>query len=396
MPLLDVRSNPILTAQSSPGAPTYLQVAVGSPVLSQSALGAVSAAITLSTRVSANRRRRDTSNWESEDTIEIDLKILSQGDAPVTEASSSPYWVFVCNPKRWAIDQFFERGIERDGWGIRPADQARFAPGQLGFVRVGVDRRSNKERKGKPKLEPGVYALCEVESEAHPGRGGTDDFSPNGAVHGPGWPTVDVCYLRNYAAQPLTIARLRRERPNISRQLLEGFQAATFPISADDSHAVMELLGENVEDIPPPPELGLLTPGKLAELEARYLNASPEVRERLSRTIERGPIGACVKRVNDFKCQLCAALGRNPIGFKKKNGEPYVEAHHVMPVAKQQIGSLAASNVLTLCANHHREVHFSVVDVFTHADVFEIRIEGQCLRIPRFTFELPNGAGTLM
>jgi predicted RNA-binding protein with PUA-like domain len=331
-------------------------------------------------------------NWVSADTIEIDLKNSLQGDALVAEASSSPYWVFVCNPKRWAIDQFLERGIERDGWGIRPADQARFAPGQLGFVRVGVDQRSNKERKGKPKLEPGVYALCEVESEAHPGRGGTDDFSPNGAVHGPGWPTVDVRYLRNYAAQPLTITRLRRERPNISRQLLEGFQAATFPISADDFHAVMELLGENVEDIPSRPELSLLTPGKLAELEARYLNASPEVRERLSRTIERGPIGASVKRVNEFKCQLCAALGRNPIGFKKKNGEPYVEAHHVMPVAKQQIGSLSASNVLTLCANHHREVHFSVVEVSTHANVFEIRIEGQCLRIPRFAFELPNGA----
>jgi predicted RNA-binding protein with PUA-like domain len=320
------------------------------------------------------------------------IKMSSRGNALVTEPSSTPYWVFVCNPKKWAIDQFLERGIERDGWGIRPTDKARFAPGQLGFVRVGVDRRSNKERKGKPKLEPGIYALCEVESEAHPGRGATDDFAPR-AVHGPGWPTVDVRYLRNYATRPLTIARLRRERPDISRQLLDGFQAASFPISAGDFHTVMELLGENVEDIPSSPELSLVTPNKLADLEARYLDASPEARERISRTIERGPIGAQVKRLNGFKCQLCAVLGCNPIGFKKKNGEPYVEAHHVMPVAKRQIGSLSASNVLTLCANHHREVHFGFVEVSTHTDLFEIEIEGRCLRIPRFNFVLMNDAG---
>jgi EVE domain len=105
------------------------------------------------------------------------------------ESSSTPYWVFVCNPQKWPIDQFLERGIERGGWGIRRADKARFAPGQLGIVRVGVDRRSNRARRGKPKLEPGIYAVCEVESEAYPRRNPTDDLSPNRAVHAADWPT---------------------------------------------------------------------------------------------------------------------------------------------------------------------------------------------------------------
>ena len=38
------------------------------------------------------------------------------------EATSAPYWVFVCNPKKWAIDQFLEQGREHDTWGVRPSD----------------------------------------------------------------------------------------------------------------------------------------------------------------------------------------------------------------------------------------------------------------------------------
>ena len=63
-------------------------------------------------------------------------------------------WVFVCSPKKWAVDQFLDRRVERDSWGVRPSDRERFAPGQLGIVRVGVDRRSASERRGAPPMEP--------------------------------------------------------------------------------------------------------------------------------------------------------------------------------------------------------------------------------------------------
>lgn len=302
----------------------------------------------------------------------------------MAETISAPYWVFVCNPKKWAIDRFLERGIEHDTWGVRPSDRERFAPGQLGLVRVGVDRRSGKQRKGKSKLEAGIYALCEVESKAFPGTGANDEFWASGAGRQPGWPTINIRYLRTYAASALTIERLRHENPNVSRQLLNGFQAASFPIPASDFHAVMQLLGEDVEAIPTRPDIALTTLDKLAALEAKYLHASPEVKERVSRSIERGPVGTEVKRANGFKCQLCATLGREPIGFKKKNGEPYVEAHHVMPVSEKQIGSLAASNVLTLCANHHREVHFGCAQVVVNDGAFDVLIEGKKVQVPRF------------
>ena len=186
----------------------------------------------------------------------------------ITEpAGEAPYWVFVCNPKKWAIDRFFDLNIEHDEWGVRPSDRHKFAPGQLGVVRVGLDRRSKLQRGAKPPLEPGIYALCEVESEAFPGTGANDEFWVDGEGREPGWPTVKIRYLRTYRDRPLTIERLNAERPNISRLLLDGFQAASFPITASDFHTVLELLGEDVDDLALPRE-GDTSPETLTALQS--------------------------------------------------------------------------------------------------------------------------------
>ncbi|MCR2835299.1 hypothetical protein [Parerythrobacter lacustris] len=65
----------------------------------------------------------------------------------------------------------------------------------------------------------------------------------------------------------------------------------------------------------------------------------PEVREKVSKQIERGSIGQKLKKLNGYRCQLCEVLGHDPISFVKANGEPYVEAHHVTPVSELQLGS---------------------------------------------------------
>jgi predicted HNH restriction endonuclease len=300
----------------------------------------------------------------------------------------APYWVFVCNPKRWAVDKFLGRSIEHDTWGVRPSDRDRFAPGQLGVVRVGVDRRSAVEREGKPPLEPGIYALCQVESEAFDGSGANDEFWTSGEAREAGWPTVKLRYLRAYLNQPLTIERLRAELPDVSPLLLNGFQAASFPIPADDFRRVVELLGgEPDDDLIPPTDAVDLAGDKLAALERKYLHASPEVKRKLSKVIERRQIGSLVKRATGFKCQVCEVLGRRPIGFLTKSGEPYVEAHHVTPVSKREIGSLSASNVMTVCANHHRQMHYGGIDVMITPTSFEFEIDGAPLRIARLSID---------
>jgi predicted HNH restriction endonuclease/predicted RNA-binding protein with PUA-like domain len=309
-------------------------------------------------------------------------------DGSETAVNESPYWVFVCNPKKWAIDRFLDRRVEHDTWGVRPSDRERFAPGQLGIVRVGVDRRSVAERDGSPPLEPGIYALCEVESEAYPGNGASDEFWAAGEAREPGWPTVKIRYVKTYD-RPLTIERLRTEAPGLSPLLLNGFQAASFPVSAADFRTVMALLNEDLDDLASPTSSVDTAVDKLAAMEQLYLKASPEMKQTVSKTIERGPIGNLVKKINGHRCQICEALGLNPIGFRKPNGEPYVEAHHAMPVAKKEIGSLSASNVMTVCPNHHRQLHYGGIVVVIGPTAFDLTIDGTAINIPKVKIGKP-------
>jgi hypothetical protein len=140
---------------------------------------------------------------------------------------------------------------------------------------------------------------------------------------------------------------------------------------------------EELDDLPSPAAQSEVTSDRLAAMEEKYLHATPEVKEKLSRAVERGSIGALVKKETGFKCQLCEALGLDPVGFLKMNGEPYVEAHHVMPVAKKEIGSLSASNIMTLCANHHRQMHYGGIDVVIGSTTFDFVIEEKLVKIPR-------------
>lgn len=300
-----------------------------------------------------------------------------------TVIAEEPYWVFVCNPKKWAIDRFLDRNIEHDTWGIRPSDRQLFAPGQLAIIRVGVDRRTVAERNGRPLLEPGIYALCEVQSEAFDGTGAGDEFWAPEETREMGWPTVKIRYLRSYKTNPLTIDKLRADRPRLSHLLLNGFQASSFPLQADDFREVMQLLRVEPNDLPSPVTPSEITSHKLAEIEEKYLRASVEVKERLSRTVERGRTGALAKKAIGYKCQLCAALGLDPVGFATRNGEPYVEAHHVMPVAKKEVGSLAASNIMVLCANHHRQMHYGGINVVINATTFDFFVGKRAVAIYR-------------
>jgi hypothetical protein len=122
----------------------------------------------------------------------------------------------------------------------------------------------------------------------------------------------------------------------------------------------------------------------LIATERNLLGRKPEVRERVSKSIERGSIGQKLKRANGFKCQLCDVLGLNPVGFLKANDEPYVEAHHVTPVSALEVGSLEASNIMILCANHHREMHYGRIELERDEREFILKLNGDALRIKRF------------
>ncbi len=55
-------------------------------------------------------------------------------------------------------------------------------------------------------------------------------------------------------------------------------------------------------------------------------------------------------RANGF-CQLCD----QPAPFNKKNGDPFLEVHHIKHLANE--GSDTIDNVAALCPNCHRKIH---------------------------------------
>lgn len=58
-----------------------------------------------------------------------------------------------------------------------------------------------------------------------------------------------------------------------------------------------------------------------------------------------------VVRLAKGKCEYCKCEG-----FVLPDGSKYIEAHHVISLAKD--GADTVDNVIALCANHHREAHF--------------------------------------
>lgn len=52
-------------------------------------------------------------------------------------------------------------------------------------------------------------------------------------------------------------------------------------------------------------------------------------------------------------CQLCGCEAP----FKDKNGDPYLEIHHAVPI--RDGGSDSAENLIALCPNCHRKIHVS-------------------------------------
>ena len=91
-----------------------------------------------------------------------------------------------------------------------------------------------------------------------------------------------------------------------------------------------------------------------------------------------------LKRANGFKCQVCEVLKMEPVGFIKADGEPYVEAHHATPVSALEVGSLSATNIMILCANHHRQMHYGAVSIKRTVARFILTLDGKRMEIRRF------------
>jgi predicted restriction endonuclease len=83
-----------------------------------------------------------------------------------------------------------------------------------------------------------------------------------------------------------------------------------------------------------------------------------ETREVIVKQIKRYySITENCKRKYNNKCQIKGC----GFTFKKKNGEFYSEAHHLIPLSKG--GTQEENNVIILCPNHHRMMHYADVEI---------------------------------
>lgn len=137
---------------------------------------------------------------------------------------------------------------------------------------------------------------------------------------------------------------------------------------------------------------------RLDRLLARYARATPLVRQRVVRAIERGPVGNLLKGACGYTCQICRALALPQMTFRKSGGTPYVEAHHVVPVADGVHGSLHPANVIIVCAMHHRELHHGAAAwIDDQGSSFKVTVELGTVTLPKpdliRLLEEPPGTG---
>lgn len=106
-----------------------------------------------------------------------------------------------------------------------------------------------------------------------------------------------------------------------------------------------------------------------------------------SHHIERGGVGDEVKRACGYRCQICERLGIDGLGFTRRSGGNYAEAHHVLPVSGLALGSLGPSNVICVCPNYDRQIHYGRVTLADHEDGFVFTVEGAAVRVRRILVE---------
>lgn len=126
----------------------------------------------------------------------------------------------------------------------------------------------------------------------------------------------------------------------------------------------------------------------LIRLNEKYKNAAPDVKKFLSKRIERGSFAQKFKVIAGSKCMICEQVNKNPYVFLKENNEYYIEVHHVIFISKRLKGTLTSANLITVCPNHHRQLHYGKNTDFIEVDdtKFLFKLDGKLISIKKLPF----------
>lgn len=296
----------------------------------------------------------------------------SPTDVPETRTlPPTGYWMFVCNPRFWDADKWLAQGIDELLYKISKHNRKEFQVGDLAVLRVAT-------LKGKPAR---IVAIAEVASSPiECPDSDTTAYVDKSDANQVAW-RVRLRILSDFAQDPLIIKNL----PNTDdfKYFRQPLQTSSIPISraAFSRVWVHSGLTGDVLDI----ERQTATRMGTRALEDQNRDQTPKQKTRISKYIERGPVGAEVKIARKHICQICEALGSSSPAFIKKDGSAYSEAHHVQPVSELSEGSLGCDNIMVLCPNHHRQAHYGCFEVLeTEKLYWHILIDGKEVTIERY------------
>jgi predicted HNH restriction endonuclease len=302
------------------------------------------------------------------------------------------YWMFICNPKQWAIDDFLDQKTEISTWKITSYQKDHIKIGDKAIIRVGKDKRTIKELNGKQRLESGIYAFVEIIGESEYKTDIKDDFwIEEGKSSEYAW-RAKIRYVENLISSPIEIKNLKENSDfNENSPIIKGRQASSWPIDKKEYESLLTLSGKAIAELDEIKETELYSIDEIERIIKKYQNLTPRKKEIISTKIERGEISQVVKKIYNYECLICKALDQNPIGFTKKNGIPYIETHHFFPVSNLQSGSLGIGNLMTVCANHHRQLHYGNVEILKSNDkVFELNIDNKKLTVKKKQLTKPK------
>jgi hypothetical protein len=166
----------------------------------------------------------------------------------------------------------------------------------------------------------------------------------------------------------------------IERHILK-IHSARFKIDITDYFNRTEFLNAE-DDLKQPPVAFSKEQGKshsnlkieLKSLNEKFRNASPIRKLVLSEQVARpSRIVNALKELRDFTCQICRKKG-----FRKRSGDFYAEAHHLVELHKMLPNSYCTENVIILCSNCHRRIHLGEYKVKgIDANSFQFKFEGE-------------------
>ncbi len=266
------------------------------------------------------------------------------------------YWMFVCNRKTWDGEAWLRSAKNQLLYKVSDHNHTEVQPGDFGVLRI------NKKSipKGHPAQSAAVYAIVQIagtpQRQIDPD---SEHYSDTLDAAESVW-RVPLNILANLADRPISVEDLPTS---------DDFTLFRKPLQTS-SIAISRLAFAEIyrrSDLIIPRKTMANTSQGVRVLEGEAFNAAPERRKRISSYIERGNIGKKIKTARNGRCQICEALGQEPIAFKQKDGSPYSEAHHVQPVSLLLAGSLGSNNIMVLCPNHHRQAHYGAFEVLENS-----------------------------